>query len=166
MSMVKNLHIWNRYNDKKCKVFFCYQNLNFNLIFHCTNCPSDWSVHLLIDWSLSLSSVPITSNLLTSPIFKGQFNSVWPGNDTWHPLTWLSLVRVMAQNLCGAKPLPKLLLTYCKKDQKVQTSQWIVYQTTMNWENSFENFVCKLSAILFRLQLVTSYGISSGYNQG
>ena len=41
------------------------------------------------------------------------FKPLQPSDDIWRDRTYLSLVRVMADDLLGTKQLPKSMLTYC-----------------------------------------------------
>ena len=63
----------------------------------------------------------------------------------------------MAWQLTGRKPLHEAIMTYCQLDPHKQTSvKFYSRYTKFFWEKAFENAICKLSAILFRLEFIVA----------
>ena len=69
--------------------------------------------------------------------------------------TQQTLLHVMACRLCDAKPLPRPMLTYCQLDPWEPTSVKFEskYEAFIH-QNSFENVLCEMVAILSRESLV------------
>ena len=76
-------------------------------------------------------------------------NSSPPSDEYMRRWTGSALVQVMACRLFGAKPLPESMLPYCQLDLKNKL-HWNSNTKLFIQENSSENVVCEMAAILFR----------------
>ena len=93
-------------------------------------------------------------------------NSLWPSDALWPCVSWSALVQVMVCHLIIINPLPEPVLICSQFYGPLVTNLCgilIKWKCLSPPENTYENVVCKMSAILFRPQYFNTSPPSDTY---
>ena len=139
-SMTKVMNVWyicHKVLRLKISSFSCIKNIENDVPQIFTPwCNGVWTILVIIAFNDSQPRLDKSS----------------PPRDTYRR-QWIAsaLVQIMTSRLFGAKPLSKLMLCYCQLDLKNKL-KWNFNQNTKIFihENTSENIVCEMAAILSR----------------
>ena len=79
---------------------------------------------------------------------------LWPCDATWRQRTWSPLVQLMNWSRTGDKSSPEPMMTCCSLDPGTNFDELYNDTNTFIQEDVFENIICEMDPILFRLQCI------------